>query len=298
MTLPHITVCICTFQRPDMLRRLLEELERQKTADRFTYSVVICDNDACLSARPIVDDFVSRTRLAVVYCTEPRKNIALARNRVLEHASGDFIAFIDDDEFPAPDWLSWMLSVCEETNSSGVLGPVRPYFDATPPRWVIDGKFCERPEHPTGTIMPWSQSRTGNLLFRSSILHGTHAPFRPEFGTGGEDVDFFRGMTLRGEVFVWCNEGVAYEVVPPSRWTRGYMLKRALLRGRNNLKLGHARTSALLKSAVAVPLYSLALPLALFLGQHVFMKYGIKFCDHLGRMLALFGINPVKERIM
>lgn len=281
-----------------MLRRLLGELELQRTDGRFTHSVVVCDNDAGLSARPIVDDFVSKTQLTVVYCAETRKNIALARNRVLEHTTGDFIAFIDDDEFPSSDWLLCMLTVCEKTNSSGVLGPVRPYFDATPPRWVIEGKFCERPEHPTGMIMPWGQSRTGNLLFRRSILHGMHAPFRAEFGTGGEDVDFFRRMTLRGEVFVWCNEGVAYEVVPPNRWTRSYMLKRALLRGRNNLKLGHARTSALLKSAVAVPVYSLLLPLALFLGQHVFMKYGIKFCDHLGRMLALFGINPVKERTM
>jgi glycosyltransferase involved in cell wall biosynthesis len=276
----------------------LSELEHQQTNDQFTYSIVVCDNDACLSARPIVDELVSQTQLDIVYCAEPRQNIALARNRAIEHARGEFIAFIDDDEFPAPDWLSRMLAVLEETCASGVLGPVRPHFEAAPPRWVIDGKFCERPEHPTGTIMPWSQSRTGNVLFRRSIVANTRTPFRAEFGTGGEDVDFFRRMTMRGEVFVWCNEGVAYEAVPPSRWTRSYMFRRALLRGRNNLKIGHERVWALLKSAVAVPVYSIVLPGALCLGQHVFMKYSIKFCDHLGRVLALLGINPVKERPM
>jgi hypothetical protein len=40
------------------------------------------------------------------------------------------------------------------------------------------------------------------------------------------------------------------------------------------------------------------LPVAWLLGQHVFMKYSIKFCDHLGRLLALFGLNPVNERQM
>lgn len=298
MPLPHIAVCICTYRRHDLLRRLLTELEHQRTDGRFTFSAVVCDNDSQLSGRAVVEDVASRSPLKITYCAEPRQNIALARNRTIANADGDFIAFIDDDEFPVPEWLSRMLATCESTQAAGVLGPVRPHFDAPPPRWVVAGKFCERPEHPTGTIVPWKESRTGNVLFRRSILRGTTAPFREEFGTGGEDVDFFRRMNERGETFVWCNEGVAYEVVPPSRWTRSYMLKRALLRGRNNLKLKNARLKGLLKSAVAVPAYSLVLPATLFLGQHVFMKYGIKFCDHLGRILALLGINPVKERTM
>jgi hypothetical protein len=32
--------------------------------------------------------------------------------------------------------------------------------------------------------------------------------------------------------------------------------------------------------------------------RHVFMKYGIRFCGHLGRLLALCGLIPVKERQM
>ena len=298
MSTPHITVCICTFRRPDLLNRLLGELERQQTDNGFTFSIVVSDNDAGASARATVETFAAKSQLEVVYCTEPRQNIALARNRALEHARGEFIAFIDDDEFPAPDWLRTMLATCDATRAAGALGPVRPYFDQIPPRWVIDGRFCERPEHPTGTVMEWSKCRTGNVLFRRGILQGMREPFRAEFGTGGEDVDFFRRMTLRGFVFVWCNEGVAYEVVPPNRWTRSYMLKRALLRGRNNLKLGNARAKALLKSIIAGPAYSLVLPGALLLGHHVFMKYGIKFCDHLGQVLALLGLNPVKERSM
>jgi glycosyltransferase involved in cell wall biosynthesis len=296
-TVPHITVCICTFQRRVLLRRLLNDLRRQQTAGCFTFSIVVCDNDAGESARPIVEAVAAQAReLSIVYCAEPRQNIALARNRAVEHATGQFIAFIDDDEFPEPDWLGQMLATCERSGVAGVLGPVRPYFDSEPPRWIVTGGFCERPEHPTGTSMHWSKCRTGNLLFRRALLRGIREPFRPQFGTGGEDVDFFRRMDLRGAQFIWCNEGITYEFVPPARLTRKYMLNRALLRGRNNLKLGHARAAGLLKSAVAVPLYSLVLPAALFLGQHVFMKYSIKFCDHLGLILASLGINPVRSR--
>ena len=144
--------------------------------------------------------------------------------------------------------------------------------------------------------MEWSKSRTGNLLFRRAILAGLGVPFDPRFGSGGEDVAFFRRTADRGCVFVWCNEAVAYEEVPPGRWTRSYMLKRALLRGQNNLKLKNVRIKALLISAIAVPVYSVILPGALLLGQHVFMRYSIRFCDHLGRLLAILGLNPVKER--
>jgi succinoglycan biosynthesis protein ExoM len=296
MMLPHITVCICTFRRPALLRRLLIDLKGQQTHHLFTFAIVVSDNDGEHTARPVVAEVAAGSPVQFTYCSEERQNIALARNCALAHARGDFIAFIDDDEFPVPNWLYHLLTTCEQTRASGVLGPVRPHFDVSPPRWIIDGGFCERPEHPTGTVMEWSKCRTGNVLLRRAMLHDLPAPFRAEFGTGGEDVDFFHRMTLRGHVFVWCNEAVAYEVVPPTRWTRRYMLARALLRGRNNLKLGNTRAKALVKSIIAVPAYSLVLPGALLFGQHVFMKYGIKFCDHLGRVLALAGLNPVKHR--
>ncbi len=294
---PHITVCVCTYKRPDLLRRLLLRLEQQTTTGRFTYAVVVADNDAEHSARPVCDEFSSRSALVVTYASEPRQNIALARNEALRQSRGDHVAFIDDDEFPSPDWLLTMLDACERLGTAGVLGPVRPHFDETPPAWIIKGAFCERPEHPTGREMPWNECRTGNLLFRRSIiLQSETPPFKEEFGTGGEDVDFFFRLTHEGHVFRWCNEGVVYETVPRNRWTRSYMLRRALLRGRNTLKLPGSHALRLAKSMVAVPAYSIMLPFTLVIGQHVFMKYCIRFCDHAGRLLAALGMNPVDAR--
>lgn len=295
---PHLTVCICTYKRAALLQRLLEKLSEQETGDAFTYSVVVADNDAARSAEPLVADLAPKLSYPVVYCHEPTQNIALVRNQALAHARGDFNVFIDDDEFPVPRWLAELLSTCEKHQAAGVLGPVRPHFDSPPPAWLIRGRFCERPEHPTGTVMEGSKCRTGNVLFRRSILPANEEPFRREFGTGGEDVDFFQRMTARGHVFVWCNEAVAYETVPPARWTRRFMINRALLRGRNNLKLKDARARRVAESCVAVPVYSLILPFTLLFGQHVFMHYAIRFFDHLGRLLTVVNLNPVGERPM
>jgi hypothetical protein len=48
------------------------------------------------------------------------------------------------------------------------------------------------------------------------------------------------------------------------------------------------------KSIIAVPAYMAVLPLSLILGQRRFMTYSIKLFDHLGKLLALLGIRPVK----
>ena len=144
--------------------------------------------------------------------------------------------------------------------------------------------------------MQWNQCRTGNLLFRRRILEGLAHPFREEFGTGGEDKDFFVRLTEQGCVFVWCNEAIVYETVLPSRYSRRCMMRRALLRGRISLKFPVGRLRLLGRSAVAVPLYCMALPVLFLLGQHWFMRYCVKLCDHLGRLLAVLGINPISER--
>ena len=292
---PHVCVCICTYKRRELLARLLEKLQTQETDGRFTFSAVVADNDVDRSAESLVAEFSASSTLEIVYCSEPRKNIALVRNKAIAHARGGFIAFIDDDEFPTPLWLAQLLRTCESTGAAGVLGPVRPHFDHTPPAWLVKGRFCERPEYPTGTELPWTKCRTGNVLFRRSILDERQEPFREEFGTGGEDQDFFRRMSEAGCRFVWCNEGDVFETVPPDRWAKSYHFKRALLRGRNGLK-HPSRRKLIAQSLVAVPLYSVAAPVSLLFGQHIFMKFGIRFCDHMGRLLTVVGLNPVDQR--
>jgi len=291
----HISVCICTYKRPELLRQLLIELGRQDTAELFGYSIVVADNDRAESARSVVRVFSENSQIAVNYCVEPEQNIALARNKALENASGDFVAFIDDDELPARNWLLTLFETCNRYRADGVLGPVKPRFEHMPPQWVMKGKFYERPTYETGFVIDWKKGRTGNVLLRKRIIGGCKQAFRTDFLTG-EDQDFFRRMIEKGHVFIWCNEAVAYELVPPVRWSRWFMLRRALLRGK--IALVHPSSDALdiAKSLVAIPMYTLLLPIMFLLGQHVFMKYLIKIFDHLGKIFALIGIDPIKEQ--
>ena len=165
----------------------------------------------------------------MTYCVETQQNIALARNKVIANAQGEFIAFIDDDELPADDWLLRLFETLLRYDVAGVLGPVKPRFERTPANSIIKGRFFERPSYTTGHKLRWSDTRSGNVLFRKAILDSGEPPFRAQFETMAEDLDFFRRMMARGCAFIWCNEAVVYEVIPASRCNRTYLLKRALL---------------------------------------------------------------------
>ena len=290
----HIAVCVCTYKRPLLLKRLLHELALQDTSGLFTYSIIVVDNDHLRSAEPVASEFAATSTIPIRYCAEPRQNIALARNKAVQNASGDFVAFIDDDEFPAEHWLLNLFKTCEEYQVDGVLGPVKRHFDEQPPKWIIKGNFYERPTHATGYVIHWLGGRTGNLLVNRQVFGADVCPFRPEF-RAGEDQDFFRRMIEQGRVFIWCNEAVVYEVVPPPRWKRMYMLRKALLRGATAVLHPTLGPRDIAKSLIAVPVYALALPFAALVGQHRFMDLLVRLFDHLGKLLALMGLNPVKE---
>jgi succinoglycan biosynthesis protein ExoM len=291
---PHIAVCICTYKRPTELKRLLKDLDRQKTDGLFTYSIVIADNDAARSGERAVEEMRSTMGVPVKYCAEPEKGIARARNRVIANADGDYFALIDDDEFPEPDWLLKLLETFREYEVDGVLGPVKRYLDDTAPQWLRRSSLYDRAVNPTGMAVEWKGARTGNALLKRAVFAGGEPPFNVEFAAG-EDQDFFRRKIEEGRRFVWSSDAVVWEELPPARWRRGYFLRKALLYGSYAAKQPGCGAKSVMKSLVAVPLYTLALPFALLAGQHWFMTLLVKLCDHLGKLLSVVGIRPFHD---
>jgi succinoglycan biosynthesis protein ExoM len=285
----HVSVCVCTYKRPELLSRLLTALGAQDTQGLCTFSIVVVDNDQLESGRLVVSQFARAAAMPVSYWVEPRRNIALARNKSVDKASGDFVAFIDDDEEPPPDWLRRLIVAIESYQADGVLGPIVPRFRSPPAEWIVRGGFFARPSPPSGTWLRWNQTRTGNALLRGAVFADAGHRFLPQYAAGGEDREFFRRMIAKGMRFVWCAEAAVSEVIPVERCCRSYLLKRALRSGRAPY---NQEALPVATSLLAAPLYALALPVLLVFGQHVFMRYLIKECDHLGRILALFGAQP------
>jgi hypothetical protein len=293
-TIPHISVCVCTYKRPAPLLRLLEELSRQETQGMFTYSVSIVDNDRAGSAASIVAEYAATSKMQILYIQEPARGIARARNKVVTQSVGDYLAFIDDDEFPAHDWLLNALLDCRRFNADGVLGPVRCVFEGKPPAWLEKSQLLQRKIHPGGQLVEWRGSRTSNVLIKHSVVLGDVAPFRIDI-RAGEDQEFFYRKTNEGHRFVWSDRAIVSEVIPPARCRRRYIVRRALLQGACESSLPAFTLRRIVKSIIAVPVYAVALPFSLLMGGHRFAAILEKFSYHLGKLLMAVGINPIHE---
>jgi succinoglycan biosynthesis protein ExoM len=230
---PSVAVCALTYHRPLGVRRLLVALRtvaghRDLCAD---VTVVIVDNDPEGSARSVVEECAARLPWPVVYVVEPERGIPAGRNTAVRVAGDvEFVAFIDDDEIPSPQWLEQLLEVQRDTGADVVTGPVVPRFEVRPPSWATGGDFFASPRFATGSSMTWAT--TNNVLISSALLGGADPPFREGMTlSGGSDTHFFMRAHRQGRRMVWADEAVVMEYVPATRARLRWLLMREFRRG-------------------------------------------------------------------
>jgi glycosyltransferase involved in cell wall biosynthesis len=100
---PLISVIIPTHDRPEQLERCLAALARQ-TCGTSVFEVVVVDDGGRRRPGPVVAAKTAALRLRLL--TQPNRGPAAARNLGARHARGRLLAFIDDDCWPAADWLT------------------------------------------------------------------------------------------------------------------------------------------------------------------------------------------------
>ena len=100
-----IDVCVCTYRRRE-LELTLRSIGALDVPPDATVRIVVADNDAVPSARRLVDAVAAELPFELLYLHCPAANISIARNACLDNSTGDFLAFIDDDETASSAWLA------------------------------------------------------------------------------------------------------------------------------------------------------------------------------------------------
>jgi succinoglycan biosynthesis protein ExoM len=203
-----------------MLRDCLTSLVKQQQPDDCRLKLIVVDNNHAPEAEGLVGEFAAQAPMPVHYRHEPEPGIATARNCAIEAAlelDADWIAFIDDDETAAGDWIANLLVAAERHNADVVEGrTIRQYPSRLPP-FVIDYQpRCE----PEGTVLEYAC--TNNVLFGSWIVRpdGAKLRFDTTFNvTGGEDLDFFLHARAAGARMVQTRTARASETIPAERLT-------------------------------------------------------------------------------
>lgn len=293
-----ISICIATYRRSDRLAALLADLSTQSL---LPTEIVVVDNDAAGSAEEIVEQ---HRRLhppyRVIYEIQPRKNISLTRNRTVERATGDWLAFVDDDERAPGSWLEQLMSTAVDCRADGVLAPVVPIVPDHAPAWIRRGNFYDFPRSATGEVVPVNRLRFGNVLLRGALLRTGARLFDPAYGlTGGEDNDLLARLVQAGARIVWCDEAVVHEPVEQKRLSLRWLVLRGFsggqdfarntLTGRYGAIGGQGRALLLARSLVQMVAATALTVITLPAGRHRAARWMVKAAANLGKLSAFVG---------
>ncbi|WBA84458.1 glycosyltransferase family 2 protein [Endozoicomonas sp. GU-1] len=191
-----ISVCLCTYKRA-FLRNTLESLACQILPVDTTLEVIVVDNDQEKTAEKIIDDISRDYPFDIKYFSEPEKNIATARNKSIEMATGEWLAFIDDDEEADSNWISQLLNTAKKYQADFVQGPVIPIYPKSTPTWIKEGDYFGRRNLVTGTEIDCGAAGNG-LLYSQWVKDGLR--FNKEFGlTGGGKTVIFLSVYIKKE---------------------------------------------------------------------------------------------------
>ncbi len=272
--MPELTICICTFRRPELLEQLLAVLlvqlpvaDAKAGAGNRSVEVIVVDNDPHGSAGAVLNAARIRWggRLTSLHVSTP--NISLARNKAVHAASGEWLAMIDDDEIPLPGWIEHLTEAQRCYQADVVFGPVLVHYAPEVSTWLQRGGYFERRRLVTGTAVGSRDARTSNVLVRRSALlamcpsEKADGPFDESYGrTGGEDSILFRELARRGATMVWCDEAPVSELVPMDRANPRWLLARSFRTGQLYLRteLHTLRGGAMLKRLIFLSVRGLA----------------------------------------
>lgn len=260
----QLDVCICTFRR-NSLAATIRSVAAQDIRGEVAIRVIVADNDLVPSAQACLDE-AAQSGLPIRYVHAPAQNISIARNACLDAAETPWIAFIDDDEVAAPDWLRRLIAARD--GHEVVFGRSRAMLDdPAVPRWMREGRFHDN--------KIWDRDGafngyTCNVLLNREFLAAHRIRFLEPLGrTGGEDTVLFDDVRKAGGRACYVAEAVVDEEIPPRRATLAWLARRryragqihCLLTRRNGLAPLALVPSAVAKMAWCYGLAILTLPM-------------------------------------
>ncbi len=223
-----IDICVCTFQRPQ-LAATLESLTQLELPEGIMVRILVADNDVSPSARALVAKY-DNTKLAVHYIHAPERNISVARNACLDHATSDLVAWIDDDETADPEWLARLFEARQDGGFDAVFGPAVAIYPADTPAHIVRCDF-----HSNRPVTRQGEVRTGHTC--NAVVDMRKAETRAlrfditKGRTGGEDTDYFHRLWTTGGKLGICETARVYEKVAVGRMRLGWLIRRSFNSG-------------------------------------------------------------------
>ena len=184
---PRISVAVCSYNGAV---RLEECLSRTEQLDYPDYEIIVV-NDGSTDATPMV---ASRHRVKL-FNTE-NGGLSAARNVAWQAATGEIVAYIDDDAFPDRDWLKYLAHAFRSGEYAAIGGPnLLPPRSSPFARYVTYAPGC--PAHVLISDRVAEHLPGCNIAVRHDRLAEVGG-FDPQFRVAGDDVDLCWRLQEKG----------------------------------------------------------------------------------------------------
>lgn len=300
-----VAIGMCTYKRVDSLMRTLAHCADAVATLGHVVPIIVVDNDG---TDPAVGERVrawaAQAGQTVHYLIEPTPGISAARNAIFTQADAlgvRFLAMIDDDEWPSPQWLVALLATQSQTGAVVVGGPVRPVFPDSASHlrryaryWSVQAQLLNG--------KPFVFCSCNFLIDLQAIAQEPRPLFDDAFGlSGGGDTAFFRKLFFNNHPMSWTEDAWLYEEVPAARASFKWMRQRRYRVGNHAVRLesmGSIKGKSFLKTlglTVRLGIYPLLQrePESPWVGWLLeFDKVRGRYASHFGRTFVEYGRSP------
>ena len=157
-----ISIIMLTYNREALVSRAIESILAQTYRD---FEFLIVDNGSTDKSGEIADTYAARdSRIRVIH--RPRGNIGAGRNTGLDDARGEYLTFLDDDDWVEPDFLAFLLELLEGSGADiSICGTESKAFDE---KRIMDARDAL-------TELMWRRLYTSGFpmkLFRRKLAEG------------------------------------------------------------------------------------------------------------------------------
>jgi len=184
---PRVSVVVCSYNGARTLQDCLAGLNRLNYPD---YEVIVVDDGSSDSTAAIASEYNLRL------ISTDNRGLSAARNTGHEAATGEIVAYTDDDARPDPDWLTYLAWSFLNTGHAAVGGPnIAPGGDGP-----VAACIANAPGGPVHVLLTdeIAEHIPGcNMAFRRDRLTEIGG-FDPRFRAAGDDVDLCWRMQERG----------------------------------------------------------------------------------------------------
>lgn len=189
------SIIVCTHNRADLLTDCVDSLLKQ-TINKNRFEIIIVDNNSTDDTEAVAKEFAKNNN-SIVYLQEKNIGYSAPRNCGWNHALGNIIAYIDDDEIAAPDWLESIEKAFQTEEKPDIVGGIYLIkYDVTPPDWFIESMGGTNKNRQKGILNQRKDCYLagGNIAFRKEVLeklNGFSNDFNMKNGflMTGEDTD-------------------------------------------------------------------------------------------------------------